>query len=55
MGGIIGIDPGSWDRNVSADREQESVPAAVPDDVKPGESTKIRIMKREEVDVADNA
>jgi len=57
MGGIIGIDPSSWDRNVSVEREQDNVAGTVAttDDVKPGESTKIRIMKREEVEVVGNA
>jgi len=58
MGGIIGIDPSSWDRNVPVEREPENIAGAVAtttDDVKPGESTKIRIMKREEVEVVGNA
>ena len=50
MGGIIGIDPSSWDRNVASDRQEESNTNNSMGHEKPGESTKIRIMKREDVD-----
>lgn len=52
MGGIIGIDPSSAERGVSVERDREDGAAGggVMDEVKPGESTKIRIMKREDVD-----
>ncbi len=48
MGGIIGIDPSSWDRSVASERQEESHNSAGHE--KAGESTKIRIMKREDVD-----
>lgn len=57
MGGIIGIDPGSWDRDRDrdrggAEREQDGLPAVAlaVEEFRPGESTKIRIMKREDVE-----
>jgi hypothetical protein len=51
MGGIIGVDPTSCDRSVVAageGREGNGVSGEMDDGVKPGESTKIRIMKRED-------
>ena len=48
MGGIIGIDPSSWDRSVASERQEESHNSTGHE--KAGESTKIRIMKREDVD-----
>lgn len=55
MGGIIGIDPGSWDRSVVAERDDgdSGNGGAVVDDVKTGGSTKIRIMKREDVEAEE--
>jgi hypothetical protein len=55
MGGIIGIDPGSWDRSVVAERDEDggNGGAVVGDDGKIGESTKIRIMKREDVEAEE--
>ena len=50
MGGIIGIDPSSWDRNVASERQEEGNANNSMSHEKPGESTKIRIMKREDVD-----
>jgi hypothetical protein len=50
MGGIIGIDPSSWDHSVASERQEESNANNSTGHEKPGESTKIRIMKREDVD-----
>lgn len=46
MGGIIGIDPTSWDRSLDRDGRDGSVPAGP----KLGESTKIQILKKEDLD-----
>lgn len=47
MGGIVGIDPTSWDRSLEKERlEQEGGRSG---DVKVGESTKVRILKKEDL------
>jgi hypothetical protein len=48
MGGIVGIDPTSWDRSLEKEREeqQSTLAAGI---VKIGESTKVRILKKEDL------
>lgn len=46
MGGIIGIDPTSWDRSLDRDGRDGSIPTGP----KLGESTKIQILKKEDLD-----
>lgn len=49
MGGIIGIDPTSWDRSLDRDYREGS------DGPKIGESTKIQILKKEDLDPIPSA
>lgn len=48
MGGIVGVDPTSWDRSLEKERE-EAMNATSNEGVKIGESTKVRILKKEDV------
>jgi hypothetical protein len=57
MGGIVGIDPTSWDRSLEKERdEQLSSLGAGASGAKAGESTKVRILKKEDLatEVASN-
>jgi len=47
MGGIVGIDPTSRDKSLEKDREGQGGP--IGSEVKIGESTKIRILKKEDI------
>jgi len=51
MGGIIGIDPTSWDRSLDRDGREGSLPEGS----KLGESTKIQILKKEDLDPSPSA
>lgn len=50
MGGIIGIDPTSWDRSLDRDNQ-----GSVPTGPKLSESTKIQILKKEDLDPSPSA
>ena len=50
MGGIIGIDPTSWDRTV----DRPGAVIEVPVEENRGESTKVRILRKEDLDGGDD-
>jgi hypothetical protein len=56
MGGIVGVDPTSWDRSLEKEREEQFASlGATGADAKLGESTKVRILKKEDLDTSDGA
>ena len=50
MGGIIGIDPTSWDRSLERDKADEEGDGGLGMLGKTGESTKVRILRKEDVE-----
>jgi hypothetical protein len=56
MGGIVGVDPTSWDRSLEKEREEQQAGlGAAGADAKLGESSKVRILKKEDLDASNGA
>jgi hypothetical protein len=55
MGGIVGIDPASWDRTLERERDAAEGGAGGGGDARVGESTKVRILKKEDLELDPTA